>query len=159
MIFPGHVFVHIQSKEFCQLFWAIISYLWKCCIANMHRILWNIMPAVFRTYDNIFCFVCIKWKSVCTEPIKYSNGPSIEPWGTPILMGTFWDITPFISTNCVLSEIVFKPIICYAANTIFFHFVQENFMVYYTNAFDRSHNTANVCSGSDLNYVAAQWLS
>ena len=31
-----------------------------------------------------------------------SNGPSIEPWGTPVVIGSCPDFTPFISTYCDL---------------------------------------------------------
>ena len=31
-----------------------------------------------------------------------SNGPSIEPWGTPVVIGSCPDFTPFIYTYCVL---------------------------------------------------------
>ena len=31
-----------------------------------------------------------------------SKGPRIEPWGTPVVIGSAPDFTPFISTYCVL---------------------------------------------------------
>ena len=70
MIFPRQVLVQMHAKEFCRLFCAIISYSWKRCIANMYRVMWDIMPIMFRTYDNIFSFVCIEWKSVSNLPSK-----------------------------------------------------------------------------------------
>ena len=30
-----------------------------------------------------------------------SKGPRIEPWGTPVVIGSAPDFTPFISTYCV----------------------------------------------------------